>query len=146
MIYKFSDLQYKKVIWNIIMQKNREKNILLSSLQKLYEKLATLLVQIRSSSYRSFSRKHDSFDITSVLNKQVDDLATRAAKEDSISHNTDILAPQPDFTQVKTENKNVSDNNIENVSGIESEFTKHLKQRKSSSVTERRKTGSVFSV
>lgn len=114
--------------------KNYNNHTLLLTLKELYCQLSMVVAQIRLRSYRFLFESKNTFDITSVLNKKVNDLAARALKENICSEKNSNKKQQPGFAHNKKQNINYK--KIENVSGIESEFAKHLKQRKSSSITQ----------
>lgn len=125
--------------------KNKQSNNhhLMSALKSLYGRLSRLLVKIRSNTYHGVSGAAPSFDITSVLNKQIEDYAAHH-KNETAEHSLPKDSNLPGSTATAT---SPGINNTEHgmsEGGItdsphnktESEFAQHLKQRKSSSVTQ----------
>jgi len=103
-------------------------------LQDLYSKLAMMTTKIRMDSYHKLVSSNKRFDITNVLHRHVDDLASRAGK---VRHHSgtalDDEHQQERAQESRDEKRTVND---ENVSGVESEFAGHLKQRQSSPVSQ----------
>lgn len=99
----------------------------------LYRKVSVVVIRIRMRSYHKFIESNDNFNITSLLNKQINVLAANSIK--NISPN--IILPQSDIIK-KTQFTELTlpkvDNKTEIISGIESEFAKYLKQKKSFSI------------
>jgi len=116
------------------MTKKSKNKTLLASLQNLYSKIAMVFLQIRIASYHKVVETNQSFDITDVLDKQVDDLAARAVKVENHSrtvldneHQQDSSQHNSEEIKIESEEKPVS---------TESEFAKHLKHRNTSSVNQ----------
>ena len=120
------------------MQNNNQN--LLSVLKNLISQLNRLsfdITRIRLLSYRKIFNSQIKIDMTSVLNKQVEELAARAVIQQidfvEINENTGQL------TTVIEQHTRIEYNNeakLENVTGVESEFAKYLRQKKFSSVTQ----------
>jgi len=106
---------------------------LLSTLKKLYSHLAMVLVQMRSYSYRKSSH---AFDITSILNSKVDDLVVHATRENTSLDKKTEKVQQSNLTHSKIQTEYSQKEKSEKVLDAESEFAKHLQQRKSISVTQ----------
>lgn len=92
--------------------------------------------QIRIGSYHRVVQSNKSFDITNVLDRQVDDLAARAVKVKNHSREMLDNEHQHNLIQNSREKKKIEDEELEKVSSIESEFAKYLKQRNTSSVSQ----------
>ena len=115
------------------MKKNKYHS-LLSSLQYIYRKISIVVVRIRIHSYRKLVESNSSFDITSVLNEQINTLAASSVKNNKIHDDVNEKPQHSELTFNKEDIKKYQSSKIENVSGVESEFAKHLKQKKSSSM------------
>lgn len=104
-------------------------------LQYLYRKISIVITRIRMRSYRPFIESNNTFDITSLLHKQIDSIVFSSIKNNAGTANTSKEVQHSKLNFAKVDNKNCQDNEIDNVSSIESEFSKYLKQKKSSSIT-----------
>jgi len=107
---------------------------LLSTLQYIYRKISIVVVRIRIHSYRKRVESNSSFDITSVLNEQINTLAASSAKNNKTHDDVNENPQHSELTFNKEDIKKYQGSKIENVSGVESEFSKYLKQKKSSSM------------
>ncbi|MDH5181717.1 MAG: hypothetical protein OEY07_18800 [Gammaproteobacteria bacterium] len=118
------------------MAKDSENSTLLASLKKLFSELAAVLSQIRISSYHKFVQTDQNFDITSVLDRQVDELAAGLVKQKP--HSREILDDdhQHKKEHKTAEEKEVKGEEIESDSRTENEFARHIAQRKFSSVSQ----------
>lgn len=109
-------------------------NSLYVRLLYLYRKISIVVVKIRMRSYRPFPESSNTFDITSLLHKQINTLTP-----DPTKNNTPLASEsmKPHFSEqnvLKVDSKNNQDREIENVGSTESEFSKYLKQTKLSSI------------
>lgn len=109
---------------------------LLSELKALYGKLSVLLADIRMRSYHLLFNTQNTFDITSVLNKQLDVYAEQYQKNKPDEYTHMVKNMPGSITATKTENKSDSEASQHTPVKTESEFTKYLKKRKSSSVSQ----------
>jgi hypothetical protein len=116
------------------MHNNKDNQNLLSLLRNLYGKLAIAIIKIRTSTYRKFSQPRKISSITSVLTKQIDDLAARAARENKYQDEVSESKRNNTYIHSKKDYDEYSLDNIKSVSGIESELSKHLKKRISPSI------------
>ena len=103
-------------------------------LQYLYRKISIVVVRIRMRSYRPFIESNNTFDITSLLHQQIDSIVFGLIKNNEPPANTSKEVQHSELSFTKVDNENHQDSEIENVSSIESEFAKYLKQKKSSSL------------
>lgn len=120
------------------MQNNNQN--LLSVLKKLIGQLSRLsldITRIRLLSYRKIFNSQTKVDMTSVLNKQVEDLAARI-----VTQKIDVVAINENTGQLTTVSEQYSvaeytnEVKLENVTGVESEFAKYLRQKTFPSVTQ----------
>jgi len=118
------------------MQNNNNKTSLFVTLKKLQAKLTVVMLNIRSHSYHSAFKTNKSFNMSAMLEQQVDELALNMSKKDMSANNSDETQP------LTIEDTNNTVNSIqdqtkafEDTSGIETEFAKYLKERKHSLVT-----------
>jgi hypothetical protein len=107
---------------------------LLSILKGLYSQLSEIslgLTQVRMNTYKNEAKAPS--NITTILHKQIDDLSAKA-----ISENTRILGVPAvqSIEESYSKNKRTKEAKVENVSGVESEFAKHVKQRRPPSITQ----------
>ena len=103
------------------------KNIsLLATLKMLYSRLAMIVLNIRLNSYHFLYKLRENFDIKSVLNQEIDKLVSNPA----------VAKSDTGFSSDKVQSSKLSPcmNKIESTCSTESEFSKHLKKRKSSSI------------
>jgi len=103
-------------------------------LQYLYRKISIVIVRVRVGSYRPFLELNNTFDITSLLHQQIDSIVFSSIKNNVPPANTSKEVQHSELNFTKVDNENHQDSEIENVSSIESEFAKYLKQKKSSSI------------
>lgn len=108
---------------------------LIDSLHSLYSRLFNTILRIRMRSYRPSVKSNNHFDITDLLNKQVDELAASSAKDTTAAVNFDEKNLNSEFSSIKEDNHN-RDSNKKPITHLEfeSEFSKYLKQTKSSSI------------
>lgn len=83
-------------------------------------------------SYHKLTGSNGSLDITSVLNKQIDSLSTIPPDINVYSANVGYEEHSEKTIAVKVKNQESQYGEIENISGVESEFAKYLKTKKSS--------------
>jgi len=111
---------------------------LLSVLKELYGKLSVLLREMRIASYHYLVNTNNTFDIVSVLNRQIDGYSVQDKKEHSeniLPKDKEILSRVTvDNSEIKAGNESSDRPQIK----VESEFEKHLKNKKPSSITEPR--------
>lgn len=118
------------------MQNNNNQS-LLSILKSLYSQLSRIslnITQFRINSYKCEIRTQ--LNITTVLHNQIEELSTRVIAE---SINTEEIVGEPNVQNIEgSQNKAKvhQDIKIENDSDVESEFAKHLQQRKPPSATQ----------
>ena len=117
------------------MNNQNENNTLLKTLKELYNQLGVLMAQIRFRSYRSLIKSDNTFNITSILNQQVEKLASESVISAKSAENNEKIMQQSDDSLSKSAVKDKSVMKHKNVSGVESEFAKHLKLSKSSAVS-----------
>ncbi|MCW8900985.1 MAG: hypothetical protein OQK75_00415 [Gammaproteobacteria bacterium] len=117
------------------MQNNNQS--LLSVLKNLYSKLSGIslaMMQVRLSSYKRDN--YSQINITTVLHNQIDELSSRLSTE---RINTAEISDESDVLHIKQKNSKAASNHkmkVENITGIESEFVKYLKQRKPTAITQ----------
>lgn len=120
------------------MSKNFSNHSLFVTLQKLQAKLAVVIVKIRAHSYRSVFKTSSHFNMASMLADQVDELAL--SMSGNIKPNDNNVDNQSHSSE-RTFNKPISKSNkiinTENIIDPETEFSKHLKERKHSIVSNR---------
>ena len=116
---------------------------LLSILKGLYSQLGQILLvrtQTRIDSYQRNFKSDMTIDITTILNRQVDDLAARVVTERveiiEVSEERHEKLPEKNTELHQIPYKNYPETKHENMSGVESEFANYLKQRKMTSVTQ----------
>jgi len=108
---------------------------LLASLQDLYKIISKKVIRNRMHSYHKHVGSNGSFDITSVLNKQIDSLSTVSSDNNIDSTNVRDEERSEKPITAKVQNQEFQYTEKENISGVESEFAKYLKQKKSSSAS-----------
>ena len=86
-------------------------------------------------SYHSFIESNNTFDITSLLHQQIDSIVFSSIKNNVPPADTSKEVQRSELSFTKRDNEKCQDSEIDNVSSIESEFAKYLKQKKSSSLT-----------
>lgn len=119
------------------MKDKKTNNLkLMSELKSLYGKLSILMAKMRTRSYHSLVESSHSFDMTSVLNSQVDDYVNQHLKEKAANTHPPQHEIQSHNTAVQPVAQTGNDVSYTPQNTSESEFTKHLKQRKPSSVTQ----------
>ncbi len=104
-------------------------------LQKLYRQLALAALQTRMLTYRLFVQPEKKVDVASLLAKQIDVLAVVAARDNNYH---DVKIENVPHASSSHNNADIHDRQPirnKNVSHIESEFTKHLKEQSLSSVS-----------
>ena len=99
------------------------------SLQSLYSKLFNAILHMRMHSYRSTVKSNNNVEITTLLNKQVAELATSSAKNTMAPDkvNEKKLTSELSFSK---KDKNYHEVDLD----MESEFSKYLNQKKSSAI------------
>ena len=117
------------------MNNQNENHTLLKTLKELYSQLGVIMTQIRFRSYRSGINSNNNFNITSILNKQVEILASEFVDSSQNTENNKNIVQQSDDSLSKLTDKDQSDIKYTIVSGLESEFAKHLKLSKASAVS-----------
>lgn len=117
---------------------NTSQKKLMSDLKNLYGKLSALLTGIRMRSYHVLTDSKNSFDITSVLNKQVDEYVAQHQPEKRLNSIQADKEEPGNVATIKSEAKLNNDMLQSQSSGTESAFAKHLKHRESSSVSQPR--------
>ena len=117
------------------MNNQNENHTLLKTLKELYNQLGALMAKIRFRSYHPLINSDNTFNITSILNKQVEKLGYESVITVSSDDTDEKIIQQSDDSLSDSEVKDQSVMNHKNVSGIESDFSKHLKLRKSSAVS-----------
>ena len=108
---------------------------LFDSLQSLYSRLFNTILRIRMLSYRPTVKSNNSLDITTLLNNQVDELAASSVINTTVPTDFGEKHLNSESASIKQDNyfldrKNEFVTNLE----FESEFSKYLKQKKSSSI------------
>ena len=116
------------------MNNKNENHTLLKTLKELYNQLGALMTKIRFRSYRTVIKSDSTFNITSILNNQVEKLASESVITTPHIEPNEIIMQQPKGSLSKLTIKDQSDMEHKNVSGAESDFAKHLKLSKSSAV------------
>lgn len=114
------------------MPKNNHS--LLSTLKNLYTQLSQIswgLTVGRINSYKRESKAPS--NITAVLNKKIEDLSLSVMPEsvDSLETMDELEVQNVEKDKIKTK-----ESKVENLSGIESDFAKYLKQRKPVAITQ----------
>ena len=117
------------------MNNKNENHTLLKTLKELYNQLGALMTKIRFRSYRTVIKSDSTFNITSILNNQVEKLASESVITTPHIEPNEIIMQQPKGSLSKSEVKNQSVMKHKNLSGAESDFAKHLKLSKSSEVS-----------
>ena len=108
------------------MQKKSDTNNLLSSLNRLYTRLAILMYKIRRSTYNRSSSTTTS-NITSELGKQVNELVEKARKS-TANENKDEKMVRDKNSYIKNHYKTPTQSEVAtNVTSVENELSKHLK-------------------
>lgn len=121
-----------------IIMKNNNNPTLLSTLKNLFSqlnRLAIVFTQVRLSSLQRMFKPQDKLDVTSLLNKQVDDLAARAAKDNIVAVKISLKEHQAMLAQNNIQITDYQEIQVKNTSGIESEFAKYIKTRKYSYIS-----------
>ena len=116
---------------------NKDNTDLLGSLKALLSQVTLTLTEMRLRSQRLVNPKKNTYQITSVLHKKVDELALNSVANDLNSKPSIYKVHQSTSKRSKIVEKYHSSENLKRVRdlGVESEFAKHLSQRKSSSIT-----------
>lgn len=117
------------------MRKNNDNHNLLSSLRNLYGKLALLMQKISENTYHQFCNTSKTSNITSELNKQIDDLASKSIIENNYQ---DTITEKKIIHNTLNKNKDNEYQLIENtgkVNSIENKLYIHLKKSRTSSLT-----------
>ena len=111
------------------MQNNNRS--LLSILKGLYSQLSQIswgLTQLRINSYKRESKTPS--NITTVLHKQIDDLSSQVTSNNIESIDGTGVQSIKESTKISKGAK------VENITGVESGFAKHIKQRRPPSITQ----------
>ena len=116
------------------MKYKRNNHSLLSTLKDLYSRLSAVLIKNRLRSYHSIFQPENTVNITSILNKQVEKLAINSSKTSQVSEVNKRKIKSLDISHTKTSSHNELGLVCTSVSEYESEFAKHLRHRRSSSV------------
>jgi len=104
-------------------------------LQYLYRKISIVIMRVRMRSFRPFHESNNTFDITSLLHQQINTLADSLDKNNTHPATVNEKSQRSELTLNKVDIKKYQSSKIENVSGVESEFAKYLKQKKSSAMS-----------
>jgi len=117
------------------MNSKNDNHTLLKTLKDLYSQLGAVITQIRLRSNHLLDNSQNTLNITSILNEQVEKLASESIKSAQRTENNVIKVQQSDGSLSKIVAKDQSVMKYKNVSGVESEFAKYIKQNKSSAVS-----------
>lgn len=127
----------------MITLQNKKNQTLLSLLKGFYTQLSHLSLDITQSRIKFFQRHSKpplKIDITTILNKQVDDLAahvvTKPVEDMDISDENSENQPLINHSDDKIPRSNYSETITENVDSVDSDFAKYLKQRKTGAITQ----------
>ena len=118
------------------MNNKHENDTLLKTLKELYNQLGALMAKIRFRSYHSLIKSDNTFNITSILNEQVEKLGYESVITASSEKTDEKIIQQPDDSVGESEVKDQSVMKHKNISDVESDFAKHLKLSKSSAVSQ----------
>lgn len=114
-----------------VMQKSNKERGLFKTLQKLQAKLAVAMQKIQTRAYHPLSKSTGSFDMTGMLEDQVEELALKMSKKDiSVKKSDEIQPPSFEHTHNTTNSQDNPAELAENTSGTETEFAKYLNERK----------------
>ena len=118
------------------MNNQNENDTLLKTLKELYNQLGALMAKIRFRSYHSSIKADNTLNITSILNEQIEKLGSESVITASNEETDEKIIQQPDGYVGESEAKEQSVIKHKNISGVESDFAKHLKLKKSSAVSQ----------
>lgn len=117
------------------MLNKHDNQRLLATLKSLQMQLGMVFTRFRSGAYRLFVSPGKCVDITSILNKKIDELADSAmAQKTTVSSPSSETPSAKPAQQPQLPAANVSPGHGK-TTNVESDFSRYLRQRKSSEVS-----------